>query len=210
MKPNMKSPPRSASTNLPDGCEELARGLVLKEDLGYDAWMAVGKRQSVEAGASSWRLGDWFAFGISHYQKTKWGDKVPDGLYAEVAAQIGTSEGALRNATWVCRALPLSRRRDKLTFGHAQEIVGRADPEDHDQWIATVVESGISIKALREMLRKSKATYAPEAGDTAEDSFLETNRQFSRDYNAGCPSPLTPAYRDELRKIHARLLEDLG
>jgi hypothetical protein len=156
-----------------------------------------------------WRLGDWFNYGQSNYGKSKWGDRTPDNLYDQIAGQVGLSAVTLKNAKYVCAALPLSRRRDKLTFSHAQEIVGRVDPKDFDFWINKVVTEGIKVKALREQLRKASASYKPEENDVGVKSFLETTRQYVRDFMAE-NSKFTPAYRAELLKILAPVLRDLG
>ena len=72
-----------------------------------------------------------------------------------------------------------------------------------------VEAEGLSIKALREKLRKSTADHAPEANDQGTPSFLETARQFVRDYQSAA-GEFTPAYRKELAKILEPVLRDLA
>lgn len=196
-------------TLLPTSCTATRHGLTLRPGLSREEWLGIGTRISELAGATPWVLGDFFAYGDQYYTDKSGAKRIPDGLYAIIATEIGCSEQTLRNAKCVCAALPLSRRRDKLTFSHAVEIVGRAEPKDFDKWIALVVESGLSTKALREKLRKTTAAYAPEANDQGTPSFLETARQFVRDYQSAAEE-FTPAYRKELAKILEPVLRDLA
>ncbi len=201
--------PHSVSTNFPEGCQMFQRGLALRNGLEYDEWMEVGTRLSQVTGAVMWAVGDWLAYGEHNYLKSKWGNRVPDGLYKEIAARTGYAEQTLTNAKYVCSALEFSRRRENLTFGHAAEIVGRADKEHYEFWMGRVEKDKLSVKSLREQLRLASATYRPEANDTGDKSFLETMTQFARDYQAEC-SKFTPAYRAEAKKILAPVLRDLA
>jgi hypothetical protein len=114
----------------------------------------------------------------------------------------------LTNAKYVCMKLPLSRRREKLTFSNAAEIVGRAPEAQHDYWIAKAVESDLSTRALREELRKSAAKYRAEPADTGRATILEQTRQYARDYLAAAEK-FTPALRAEVRRILEPVLADV-
>ena len=166
---------------------------------------------SEAAGATLWWIGDWLAYGDKSFTTDRAGSgRAAYGLHVEVARITGYAEQTLHNAKCVCVALPISRRREGLTFAHAAEIVGRADPKDHEEWIDRVVTEGMSVKALREMLRAEKATVATESGDTRATSFLETTRQYVRDYLAAAGRSFTPAYRAELKKILGPVIKDVG
>lgn len=194
---------------MPLGCEPRRNGLVLPDNLEYDAWMAVGHQVVEAAGAVLWLLGDWLAYGQSHYLDSHWGKRVPDGLYARISQELGIAEQTLTNAKYVCLRLPISRRREKLTFSHALEIVSQAPEGQHEFWIDKTVREGISVKELREQLRRSRSSVRLEPHDTGTKSFLEGARQFARDYNASIPT-LTPALRVELRKILGGVVRDLS
>jgi hypothetical protein len=193
-------PSASTSLSLPSGVQTFRHGLVIAADMPYDAWLAIGTKLTEVTGATMWMLGDWLAYGQFNYDASHWGKRTPNELYARLATETGYAEGTLRNAKCVCQALPLSRRRDKLTFGHAQEIVGRTSEDQFDHWIERTVNEGLSQKGLREKLRKAAAIYKPEAHDTGTGSFLETSRQFSRDFLAECDS-WTPKFRAEVVRI---------
>lgn len=212
MPPVATLEPTTAPSVSPPEVIEHDHGLTLAPGLDYDTWMSVGKKQATNAGASMWRLGDWLAYGQTTYKTQANGKRIfPDKLYAQIAAQIGANEITLRNAKIVCSRLALYRRRERLSFGHAQDIVSRAPEKDWDLWIARVVDEGLSVKVLREQLRKAKATYKPEQGDVGVVSILETYRQFVRDHAAiTARTPLTPPMRRELLKILTPVLRDLG
>ncbi len=159
-------------------------------------------------GAATWIIGDFLAYGLENYKDKEWGKRVPDGLYEKYAAQTGLTVQTLTNAKYVCLKLPRSRRREKLTFAHAAEIVGRVPEGQFDYWIDRAITEDLSVKALREKLRESKAEVRPEPNDAGESTFLETARQFARDYLTAAPK-WKPAYRVEVRKILAPVFDDL-
>lgn len=194
---------------LPSSCAVSRLGLTLSAGLTREEWLSIGTKLGEVAGSTPWLLGDFFAYGDQFFSDAKGAKRIPDGLYAKLAEEIGMSPGTLQNAKYVCLAVPISRRREKLTFSHAQEIVGRAEPKDFDTLIDFVVTSGITVKALRERLRKATAAHTDEPNDKGTTSFLETTRQFVRDYQAAADGKFTPAYRKELMKILAPVLQDL-
>ena len=200
----------SASTNdLPEGCQINRCGIAFTAPLEYDDWMKVGRRLIDVTGAAMWMVGDWLAYGHANYTESKWGKKLPDRLYAEISAQTGYSEQTLANAKCVCLALPHSLRRERLTFSHAAEIVGRVPEKDRAFWVEEAVTKGISVKVLREKLRKKYSSAASEPDDRGESSLLESARQFVRDYQATAPG-LTSMYKSELSRVLAPVIRDLG
>jgi hypothetical protein len=201
----------SASQNLPEGCKASRQGLVLSKNLEYSSWMAVGKRLSELTGAASWMLGDWLAYGDSNYMTTVWGKRVPDGLYAEISKATGLAVQTLTNAKYVALAIPHSVRTEKLTFSHALQITAYAPKDQHKFWIGRVEKDELSVKALREAIRKSQASVKDEENDKGSVSILEVYRQFVRDHRAEAGKvELTPALKAELKKILAEVLPDLG
>ena len=194
---------------MPEGCQLNRCGITFTASLEYDDWMKVGRRLIDVTGAAMWMVGDWLAYGHANYTETKWGKKLPDRLYAEISAQTGYSEQTLANAKCVCLALPHALRRERLTFSHAAEIVGRVPEEDRAHWVEEAVSEGISVKALREKLRKKYSSAAAEPEDRGESSLLESARQFVRDYLAAT-SGMAPRYKSELSRVLAPVIKDLG
>lgn len=198
---------RSTSINLPDGCVAYRNGLELPQGLSKDDWLKVGRPVKELAVSAMWLIGDWLAYGHDRFVETCSGLWLQDGVYAAAALETGLSLQTLKNAKWVCAKLPRSRRRD-LKYGHALEIVGGANELDYDKWVDRTVNEGLSTKALREQLRKSKAIYQPEPNDGGTHTFLETARQFVRDYMAENRS-WSPPMRAEITKILGLVVRDL-
>ena len=194
---------------MPPGVAIDGLGLTLPDNLSYEDWSIVGRKLADTSRSVVWFLGDWLAHGHQHFSESHWGGRPPAELYARIAQETGYAEQTLQNARAVCKKLPVSRRRDNLTFSHAAEIVGRCeDPADYEGWIDYVAQGGVSVKALRTRLRQDGATVKAEANDVGVTTVLEITRQFVRDYQA--EGDLTPGMRVELRKILAPVLRDLS
>ena len=203
------TPALSVSRVLPDGCLAYRNGLVIPAGTSHDSWLKIGTMVTDLARSSLWLIGDWLAYGQEEYKGQPGYERMQNELYAKIAGEVGLAEGTLRNAKYVCSAVNLSRRRDKLTFSHAMEIVGRAKSGQYDFWIDKVQQTGLSQKKLREELRKSNSSFKPEPGDVGVQTFLETARQFVRDFQSECPD-WTPQYRAEVAKILGPVVKELG
>jgi hypothetical protein len=133
------------------------------------------------AGAVLWLIGDWLAFGQEKYHGRDGYKRIENGIYAITAEETGFAEGTLRNAKYVCAAVNLSLRRDKLTFAHAQEIVGQTESGQFDYWSARVAHDGLTVKQLREQLRRSRSVHKDEPNDHGIVSPLAITDQYIRD-----------------------------
>ena len=184
-------------------------GLSIPENFAYDEWVALGTRLSRASASAMWLLGDWLAYGQQHYQKTQWGNKVPDVLYERLSQETGYSVQTLMNAKSVCARLPRSGRPEGLTYNHAEQIVFYAPSEKWSVWINRTLEEGLTVKKLRETLRRAKAVHRSETADEGTNSFLEKTRQFVRDFQSEAPR-LSPALRKEIAKILAPVVKQLG
>ncbi len=171
----------SVSRVLPDGCTAFRQGLVIPKALPLDQWERLGRQLAELAGSTQWLLGDWFAYGQETYHGVGEYQRIEHGIYAKMAALTGLSEQRLRNAKWVCSAINLSRRRDKLTPAHAEEIVGRSTPGQYDYWIDQVQKGDLTVKHLREQLRRSKSLHKPEPNDVGKVTPLAITDQYVRD-----------------------------
>jgi len=171
--------------------------------------MKVGTKLSALNGSVMWLLGDWLAYGHRAYQKEKWGGRVPNGLYERISFETGYSQSTLRNAKFLCSHLEPACRQENLTFTHAQEIVALAPKNEIKKWIDKVVTEKLSVKAMREQLRREKASFQPESNDDGTTSVLETTRQFVRDFLAQS-NTLNPRLSSELKRVLLPVMERLG
>jgi hypothetical protein len=84
------------------------KGLTIPDGLTNEEWLELGDRLfGFEEQTALW-LGDWLISGEDNRGVT----------YRQIAEQRSKNEKTLRNYVWVCRAVPMSLRRDNLTFGH--------------------------------------------------------------------------------------------
>lgn len=111
-------------------------GLELPETLTEDQWQDVGRELGRDARASAFRIGDWLLHAEVVYDK---GDKA-EGRYVQAEELTGLGRRTLRNYASVCRRVPMSRRRDALTFGH-HDAIASLDGDEQER-LLTAAETG--------------------------------------------------------------------
>jgi hypothetical protein len=115
-------------------------GLVLRKGLSYEQWSDVMRQIGYVERACMWWLGDTL-----NYEEGKWGEK-----YLQAAEDSGYSYQTLRIAKWVASRFELFRRRNKLTFGHHQNVAA-LDPELADRLLEQAERKGLSVQELRQL-----------------------------------------------------------
>ena len=157
-------------------------GLVLNPGLERDAWRGlvthVARLVRTSAGArqtlTAW-LGDVLAYGETGGR----------GLITECAAATGINPGTLRNAKMVCLRIPVSCRRDTLSWTHHCEVgIAFADPQEIERWLAVAEAEGLSAMALRRRIRSHVASQREQRGASPEESAI-TAFQLMRELRAG-------------------------
>ena len=139
-------PARNASARTP----YTPVGLQLPARLTFERWHALGRRIGSIANASSWWLGDWALYGEGSY-----GEK-----YKQAIAVTGLDYQTLRNYAWVAGRFDLSRRRDKLSFGHHAELAALPEHEQ-DDWLDQAENNRWSRNELRTHLRQKEQPRIP-------------------------------------------------
>ena len=129
-------------------------GLELAPGLDREAQTQLVCRLAQEAGQSAWKgesiiawLGDALAYGggqdLGHIRE-----------YATVAR---VSYGSLRNAKLVCGRIPVSCRRDNLSWSHHCEVgMAWTDQETIQTWLRRAEDEKISCGELRRLIRSAK------------------------------------------------------
>jgi hypothetical protein len=120
------------------------KGLEFSRSTSFDSWLRLGRQLSALSTSSAWCLGDWLLYGIANYE----------GRYREAIEQTSLDYQTLRNYAWVANRFSLSRRREKLSFGHHTEVAALPTPEQ-DFWLRKAEELGWSVKRLRQEVRCS-------------------------------------------------------
>jgi hypothetical protein len=116
--------------------------LCLREGLTYDEWEQVGKSVQRVSEASAWWVGDWLIYG-----RDAFGDR-----YRRAIDATGFDYQTLRNYAWVAAQFPVSRRRDKLSFGHHAEVAS-LDEGDQNVWLDRASVHDWSRNELRRRIR---------------------------------------------------------
>ena len=157
-------------------------GLVLNPGLETEAWRGlvthVARLVRTSAGArqtlTAW-LGDVLAYGETGGR----------GLITECAAATGINPGTLRNAKMVCLRIPLSCRRDTLSWTHHCEVgIAFANPPEIERWLAVAESDGLSAMALRRRIRSHVASRREQRG-ASPDEASTTAFQLMRELRAG-------------------------
>jgi hypothetical protein len=156
-------------------------GLVLNPGLETETWRGLvthvarlvrtsgGARQTLTA----W-LGDVLAYGETGGR----------GLITECAAATGINPGTLRNAKMVCLRIPVSCRRDTLSWTHHCEVgIAFADPQEIERWLAVAEAEGLSAMALRRRIRSHVASRHEQRGASPDDASV-TAFQLMRELRA--------------------------
>ncbi|WP_049569202.1 LmbU family transcriptional regulator [Nonomuraea sp. SBT364] len=131
-------------------------GLALPEKYPFDAWRQLGRQINLIADSSVWWLGDWLVFGEESFP----------GRYKKAIEQTSLEYQTLRNYAWVARRIPISRRRDKLSFQHHAEVAS-LPPHEQDLWLDRAEQNNWPRNRLRSELRSARAGEAKQSLATA-------------------------------------------
>ena len=149
-------------------------GLELPPDLDRDSWsrlvaslvQTAGRTSSNRDTLTAW-LGDLLAYGSDRYR----------GQITEYAQAAGLAPGTLRDAKLVCSRIPVSSRRDTLSWSHHCEI-GKSfkEPKEIERWLRVAEKGGHSKAELRRMIRShlagtGSATHELGNGRTGNEPF---------------------------------------
>ena len=138
-------------------------GLCLSPDLDRDSWsrlvasvvQTAGRTSNNRDTLTAW-LGDLLAYGSDRYR----------GQITEYARAAGLAPGTLRDAKLVCSRIPVSCRRDTLSWSHHVEI-GKAfkEPAEIERWLGIAEKGALSKAMLRKLIRSHLAETGSGAGE---------------------------------------------
>jgi hypothetical protein len=120
-----------------------------------------------------WLIGDWIAYGEMTLGKT----------YENMAEITGFSAKTLRNMVYVARAIPMSLRKDTLTFGHHNVVAGLPAPRQQ-QWLEYAEVNNLSVAALTKAIKGTPDPGEPPAKlfqrDAAAIARISMSRKMPR------------------------------
>lgn len=195
---------------LPEGVVIRRNGLELPKGLTDTDWQDIGARLGAASAGVLFMWGDFFAYAETHFQHrpAKEGKRtLAAGVYDEWAPRSGFDAATLRNAKYVCQAVPLSRRREGVTFSQLCEIVGRADKGQIDQWQERVVQEGLTVRSLRMHLKVAYAKHSDTAVAPAS-TFLNDVQEFVEQY-LRARAGWHPRFKREVAKAILPVYRDL-
>jgi hypothetical protein len=175
------------------------KGLRLPQSLAFDKWFEIGLHLSSLCTSSAWCLGDWLVYGESAYE----------GRYRKAVEETMLDYQTLRNYAWVARRFPLSRRRDRLSFGHHAEVAAMPEAEQ-EYWLRKAEELSWPRNTLRRQVRTSlrEQGQASESGkdvDTGEPAEEETVGQTGEGAGATATERLALTLEVSLSRKHLDL-----
>ncbi len=176
----------SLATNLV-AADDAPLALTLPAELTFEQWEAEGRRLSFTSHALQWYIGDWWNAGYTFGEEKR----------AETAKRLfGLEYGTVRNYGSVAGRIPVSRRRDALTFSHHAELATLDDEGAVDALAHKVEEQGLSLRDLRREIAILKG-----------DNVVVLPR---KEVQPMLPLPLPdpePVPKNELAEAYARYVE---
>jgi len=139
------------------GVEARCAGLTLPNRLSFDMWRKIGVQLVRVSNSSAWWIGDWLVYGETAFA----------GRYELAIMNTPLDYQTLRNYAWVARKFSLSRRRDKLSFGHHAEVVALVQ-EEQDTWLSRAERLGWTRNELRRRIRAARQANLQGDKATAE------------------------------------------
>ena len=122
----MKPAHRDADFGIPGKVTSIS--LTLEAGLSYERWAEVGLLLGRINRGVQWWTAAWIAYGEGHY-----GER-----FAQALAETGLATQTLLNWAWVHNAIPVSRRREELSWAH-HEAVAALEPEDQAHWLGAAL-----------------------------------------------------------------------
>jgi hypothetical protein len=114
-------------------------------DLSFPEWLEYGRRLGLMGRSAGWWIGDWLNYGNHAF-----GER-----YVRASRITGYDAQTLMNMAYVASRFDGSRRRGRLSWSHHAEIAAM-EPEEQDHWLARAETDRLSVRCLREGIRRER------------------------------------------------------
>lgn len=147
-------------------------------DIGMGEWAEHGRRLGVIGRGAGWWIGDWLRYGNERF-----GER-----YVRASRITGYDVQTLMNMVYVASRFEAHERREGLSWSHHAEVA--AHPvEDRTRWLDMAESERLSVRCLREELRRARRVEAnePEEEPTPQIECPECGCRFSKGRNPAAP-----------------------
>lgn len=150
-----------------DGLRITRRGLELPEGLPFEEWAQIGQKLYEVEQSIQWLIGDWWNYG--------------DHRYGEMAAQAlpeGMAYSTFARYSQVAAEIPLSRRRESLSFSHHSEVVAPGlNADDRERLLDAAAERSLSREEFRQVVRRYRQEIGQHVAEPRPDSLVEEDNE---------------------------------
>ena len=122
------------------------------EELRLSDWVEHGRRLGIIGRGVGWWIGDWLRYG-----NMKFGER-----YVRASRITGYDIQTLMNMVYVATAYESSQRRGNLSWSHHAEL-SALPPEERERWLDKAETDRLSVRCLREELRRERRLVAGES-----------------------------------------------
>jgi hypothetical protein len=144
------------------------------EDMSLSEWLEYGRKLGVMGRSAGWWIGDWLTYG----------NHVFGERYARASRITGYDAQTLMNMAYVASRFEVSRRRGKLSWSHHAEIAAM-EPEEQDFWLERAEADRLSVRCLREGVRRERLRKKAEVEAAESESDATDERPHD---DLVCPS----------------------
>jgi hypothetical protein len=124
-------------------------GVALREGLGFEEWLAVGRQLLRIADASAWWIGDWLAYGEWRY-----GHK-----YRLAVERLQLNYHSIRDYVYVASRVGRGVRRADLSFTHHRQVA-KLSPAEQQEWLERAAQAKWSTRELADAIERGAAETA--------------------------------------------------
>lgn len=129
----------------PPGIELTATCWCSQTDLGLREWAEQGRGLGVIGRGVGWWLGDWLRYGNQRF-----GER-----YARASRITGYDVQTLTNMVYVASRFEPDERREALSYSHHAQVAA-CPPEERGQWLDRAESERLSVRYLREEMRRAR------------------------------------------------------
>lgn len=141
------------------------RGIMLPDDISFEAWTELYESALVLADMSTWALADLLVYGLRHF---------PDEAYNVIGDATQLSRGRLMNMKSVAEHVPIENRVFRLSFSHYTEVAKIEDKGVQYAWLLWAEDNEAGRDDLRMALsgEYESAPYLPPVRPSTPISAL--------------------------------------